>query len=326
VARLRRLVSAALATGLALAAAPRAAAYVQYRGSNGVPWSWPGTTCLPIVAYPHAFTTMPLEEVSAAAMNAAAAWSSGETSCTYLGLSMTLSDEPGPVAVPVAQGAVVFRTDRWCWFLDDGSCSTDPEDEATHQSTTLMLTTLATNTTTGQIVQASTEVNAVDVRWADLARHPELQSAQASVHDLQNALTHELGHFIGLDHNCVVGVPKEWPIDNTGQPAPSCSTALPSIIEATMFYESAPGDLEKRTLAADDELALCDLYPAAHSPGRCVPPDGKVHHPARGCACGVGPAPGAEGLATSAVSLALLAGLAVGRRRTGASRRDRPFC
>jgi hypothetical protein len=326
VARLRRLVGAALATGLALAASSRADAYVQYRGSNGVPWSWPGTTCLPIVTYPQAFTRMPVEEVSAAAMNAAAAWSAGETPCTYLGLSMTLSDEAGPVAVPVAQGSVVFRTDKWCWLLEDGSCSTSPEDEATHQPNTLMLTTLATNITTGQIVQAATEVNAVDAVWADLALHPELQAGQAPVHDLQNALTHELGHFIGLDHNCVLGDPNDWPIDNLGQRAPSCAGAPASITEATMFYESEPGDLEKRTLADDDKLALCDLYPAAHSPGQCVPPDGKVHHPARGCTCDVGPASGPTGFVTSGFGLAWLAWLVVGRRPTGASRRDRPFC
>jgi MYXO-CTERM domain-containing protein len=324
--RLVRLASAALAAGFALAAGGRAEAYVQYRGSNGAPWSWPGTTCLPIVAYPHAFTSMPIEEVSAAAMNAAAAWSAGGTTCTFLDLEMTLSTDPGPVAIPVSHGSVVFRTDQWCWLLDDGTCSTKPEDQATHQSNTLMLTTLATNTRTGEIVMAATEVNAVDVTWADLALHPDLQTAQASVHDLQNALTHELGHFIGLDHNCVVGDPQPWPIDNLGQPAPSCLGAPTSITEATMYYESQPGDLDKRTLAADDKLALCDIYPVSHSPGRCVPPDGKVHHPATGCACGVGPAPGAAGLVTSGLGLAMLAWLVVARRATRASRRDRPFC
>jgi hypothetical protein len=318
------LFSLALLLGVT-AASSRAEAYVQYRGSNGIPWSWPGTTCLPIVAYPHAFTKMPVEEVSAAAMNAAAAWSAGETSCTYLEMSMTLSEDPGPVAIPVAQGSVVFRTEQWCWFLDDGTCSTKPEDQATHQGNTLMLTTLATNIKTGQIVQAATEVNAVDAAWADLALHPEMQTAQASVHDLQNALTHELGHFIGLDHNCVVGDPMDWPIDNTGQPAPSCTGAPTSITEATMYYQSEPGDLEKRTLAADDKLALCDVYPAADSPGTCVPPDGKVHHPSTGCACDVRPAAGAVGLVTSTFALAVLAGLAVARRATRASRRRAPF-
>lgn len=53
--------------------------------------------------------------------------------------------------------------------------------------------------------------------------------------DIQNILTHELGHFIGLDH--------------------------PEPREATMYYAALTGETYKRTLAADDIQGACALYP-----------------------------------------------------------------
>ena len=55
--------------------------------------------------------------------------------------------------------------------------------------------------------------------------------------DLQNTLTHESGHFIGLAHSPVPG--------------------------ATMNATTQPGETLKRSLAPDDAAGVCAIYPEA---------------------------------------------------------------
>ena len=248
---------------------------------------------------------MTADQVGAAAMAAAAAWSPGENTCSFLSLSVTLSTDAGPLVIPAAQAAVVFRETTWCRILDDGSCSTKAEDIATYDSSALMLTTATVNPHTGGMVQAGIEVNAVDHAWADLVAHP----ARTDAVDLQNGLTHELGHFIGLDHNCAPDGDAHPPLDDTGRPAPDCLGAPLAITEATMFPDAPPGDVQKRTLADDDRHGLCDAYPVAADPGTCGAPDpGPL---GGGCACDA--APVTRGAPLAALGLAGL--LALGRRR-----------
>lgn len=102
--------------------------------------------------------------------------------------------------------------------------------------------------------------------------------------DLQNALTHEVGHILGLDHSLDA--------------------------EATMYASTSRGDLEKRSLADDDRAGALFLY----GDGEFYPSD--EEDPAlAGCACSMADQP-AEARRGAAWSMALLAGLAwVGRRR-----------
>src|SRR5262249_48130098 len=71
-------------------------------------------------------------------------------------------------------------------------------------------------------------------------------ACQASAHpvfDLQSALTHEMGHFIGFDHS----------------PDP----------ESTMYFKAPSCEIKKRDLTDDDVLGLCTVYPASMAHVAC---------------------------------------------------------
>lgn len=91
--------------------------------------------------------------------------------------------------------------------------------------------------------------------------------------DLQNTLTHEAGHFIGLSHPC-------------GDPGlPSCANA--GFAETTMFPQTTPGDVAKRSLSADDVAGIRAIYPDAGG----------------GCGCGSGGAGAGVAALLAAVAL-----------------------
>lgn len=302
-----RGLAAALVLSAVLAASRDAAAYVRYRTKSGLLWSWRGSNCLSIVAYPRDFSDMTAAEVMNAATAAAAAWSEGENACTFLHLSISVSGDAGPLVIPAAQAAIVFREAAWCRVLDDGSCSKKAEDVGTYVEEALMLTTATVNPRTGAMVEAGIEVNGHDHAWADLVAHPD----KAFENDLQNAFTHELGHFIGLDHNCTPAGAPTPSLDGDGKPAPSCDGAPAAITEATMFPDAAPGDISKRTLAADDRAGLCAAYPVANDPGACGPTDpGDLGN---GCSCAT--APNGQGLRRALATFLVVA--SVRRRRRG---------
>ena len=64
---------------------------------------------------------------------------------------------------------------------------------------------------------------------------PDTGCIDGSLVDLENVITHEAGHFLGLAHAA----------DE----------------ESTMFYEAPRGEIDKRSLAVDDVLGLCATYP-----------------------------------------------------------------
>jgi hypothetical protein len=149
---------------------------------------------------------------------------------------------------------ISFRTDSW--------------DPPMYPESALALTTVWSRD--GAIVDADTEINAVDPRfkWGLLPDDPAL-AALASEVDVQNALTHELGHVIGLSHPCFLGdTPPRPEVDDQGAPVPSCSDpALPASIRmATMFPSSQSGSIAARQLSPDEIRALHDLYPKRPAP------------------------------------------------------------
>ena len=82
------------------------------------------------------------------------------------------------------QNLIVFRDDKW------------PYKEKA-QTDTIALTTVRFNTETGEIYDADLELNSFGQNFvlAD-AKPPQ-------TYDLASVVTHELGHFLGLDHNAL---------------------------------------------------------------------------------------------------------------------------
>jgi MYXO-CTERM domain-containing protein len=246
------------------------------------------------------------EAIGAAVAGAASAWSAGENACTYLELRTYASTAATPTARYDYKNSLIFRTLSWCrTAASAGTCSND------YDAAALAITSVFVNTKDGRIRDADIEVNAKNFIWTDLDLNPTAHDGQ----DLQNALTHEMGHLIGLDHTCFQpGTPGEPPLDNTGTPVPNCDSASPEVRATTMFASAIPGDLQKRTLAPDDLQAVCEIYPKAADP-MIYPNPGEA--PPTGCACATASPRDARGGLPLAGALVVMA--LGGRRR---KRRD----
>ena len=128
------------------------------------------------------------------------------------------------------ENLLVFRN-------DDPS---DPVDAWLHQLGALAITTVTFESNEGKLLDADIEVN--DTSFSFTSCDPEDDGCAVDF-DLQNTLTHELGHVLGLDHSA----------DGA----------------ATMFASAPRSDTSKRTLSADDEAAICTVYPAGGPAGEC---------------------------------------------------------
>jgi hypothetical protein len=69
-------------------------------------------------------------------------------------------------------------------------------------------------------------------------------SVDLNTADLENTLTHEMGHYFGVAHT-------------------------PDDSNATMWSEASPGETIKRTIEADDNAGLCAIYPPGSLPEAC---------------------------------------------------------
>ena len=280
-----------------LAASPSAAAFVRYLTDTNAPFFW-AQISVPVTGYPNDFTqtSMTGAQVANAVQQAAAAWSAQTNACTYLELVPGLSTAPTPLAVNDGHNSLIFHSALWCHVGANGACNVE------YDSSALAVTTDTANTATGQILDADIEVNLVDYQWADVVEDPSL----ADDMDLQNALTHEMGHLIGLDHTCFDALTSTTgvrPDDNNGNPIPDCTMASAAVKATTMFPSATPGDIEKRTLAPDDQNAVCTIYPADD------PPPPPVDGGCEGCVVGAGADPGAR------VALVALGAVVLARRR-----------
>lgn len=88
------------------------------------------------------------------------------------------------------------------------------------------------DTSNGQITDADMQLNDRDFTWDTLG--PTGTSGVIGRAMIESVVTHELGHFIGLDH--------------------------PNNAQATMFYASSPGLINQASLEVDDRAPVIDGY------------------------------------------------------------------
>ncbi len=229
-----------------------------------------------------------------------ATWNTDVSSCSYIQVMSqgTKSMEVGRDNINL----IKFRDVSWCRPAEGDDPARCYSDSAAGITTATYVDD-GSSSRDGAIVDADIEINGVD--FAISVNGVSLGTAGCDA-ELQNTLTHELGHLHGLEHTCLaVGDPAR--IDNEGNPVPECSaTSDPTIIEATMYNFQDCGETKKETLEVDDINAICTVYPTAKDPNTCA-----AVGSGSGC-CDVG----REG-PTGALLLSAMVGLVlVGRRKT----------
>ena len=314
------LVGTLLACSLLSAERP-ARAYVRSVTSKGMATAWSKSRIDLKLYVGDPPPNMGTDGLSRAVHAAAATWSTPAVSCA--GISLVVEDVKMPIAPAEydSQNLLGFRRDQWrkmpCTPSDKELCSP-------YSALAIAITTVTSNTRTGEILDADMEINEVQNIFADVLLDGAKLVGTAHVQDLQNTVTHELGHLIGLDHNCYGSIPATGiPLDGRGEAAPSCVGAGPEITDATMFGTAGERETKKRDLAPDDLQAVCDVYPVGY---QGLPVLDDANDKTGGCMVANRPgstAPAPAGLA----GLALLLGGALLRTRGGRrfrARRPRP--
>jgi hypothetical protein len=206
---------------------------------------------------------IPGDQEFAVIQKAVDTWNNGVASCSYIQLML---DAPRPVETGRDNVNVIkFRDQSWCRpATKDDPAHCHPDSAA--GITTATYVDDASSIRDGAIVDADIELNGVD-----FAISVDGESLSQGCHsDLQNTLTHELGHLLGLEHTCRTNVDPPR-IDDMGNAVPSCSTVMgnPVYTEPTMYNFQECGETKKSSLEQDDIDGVCGIYPKDRDPGTC---------------------------------------------------------
>ena len=238
-------------------------------------------SCVPVTIYLNGFDESPdkyaldVPGIVKSITAAAHAWSSDVVGCgagaaPYLEIVPTLAplDAVPPPATYDGKNSIIFRKSDWPYA-----------DEA-------LAFTLVTSAPDGHIVDVDIEINASNSLqiWMNLDEGVSPPPAESHIgdgpgyFDLQNALTHEFGHFIGLAHTCYRAVDGAHLDGDDGQPIPDCP-GPPAVQATVMFPETQPGETSQRTLSPDETAAACMIYAPSKAHEVCA-----LDTPAPGCA------------------------------------------
>ncbi|MFT7580553.1 MAG: hypothetical protein ACI9MR_002224 [Myxococcota bacterium] len=204
---------------------PTARAYEFYRAETGAPTRWYTDTVeyrLSTVAP----ETIPAAELPGLFDSAFSAWVDLPGCRTPEIVNVGTTDAtarmaPATVSEP-SDNVMVFINDPTVWLAGGRS------------STWIALTTIALDDVTGELVDTDIEVN--DGHY-DFATDLTPAAGTPGAVDLLSALTHEAGHFLGLEHSDVIGATM-----------------------ARAYARGGSGPTDTRTLAQDDIDGACALY------------------------------------------------------------------
>jgi len=253
---------------LALVSLP-AQAYVRTRSKSGTPIAWriPQLT-LTVVRPTPSFSTSP-ETFLSTVQRSAAAWSHEAIPCGDVSLKVDPVLADGGAVRNDGRATVMVTEEGWSHKL------------AAIALTTVFLRNLPGNPEDGEILDADIEINGSNYTWADIPDNATSIRDYANDEDLRNALVHEMGHLLGLWHNCYLDGEMSLP-DDQGRPSPNCMNATGDMLLATMYPSTEFAAIDKRSLSDDELGAICDIYPYTFQVAGA------------GCAVGQGTGPAAE--------------------------------
>lgn len=245
----------------------RAEAFVRsITTDSGVPlfWTTPQAT-LEVTRPPDSFP-IDADSFHAAVEGAAQTWSYPTLACTSVALEVAAGFSDSDVVAPDGHNRIITRTGAWC---RDPVAMTKCHDPSQVAITAVFSRSHPGSLDDGQILEADVEINDVGYEWAVIPDGEFSGRDYANSYDLRGALTHELGHFIGLAHDCVLpGDPVR--LDDAGHVSPDCSD-LPAddaatLLASTMYAVMQPADRQWRSLSSDDARAACSIYARASLP------------------------------------------------------------
>jgi hypothetical protein len=243
--------------------------------TTGEPLYW-ASSCVSFSLQQDSSIHIPMKYFEQAAQRSFVAWTDLECETGLATVAFSQLDDVACHKTEYNKGGtnaniIMFQDNKWVYQGVDN---------------TLAKTTVTFDGDTGEILDADIEINHANNNFTI--------SDMVIEYDLESVLTHEVGHFIGLDHT----------LD----------------FSATMYAGYEPGTIEQRSLEEDDVLGACEIYPPERQASCDTAPRGGLGYECGGVANGEDGGDEGEGCSScrmpagnagSGWGLALLAGLAL---------------
>lgn len=269
----------ALVAGLAVVCwSPAASAYVRTTTAKaGTPLRWMFSNCVHMRVNSWGLSTITDGSDLAAVGRAMKNWRDATRHCSYMRFHLlpgTGDAKPNMNQCGNNENVIYFEEDSWSYDSSAVALTLGKNIDSPG------------NAQDGRIVDMDIQFNAVDNKFT--------ASGEAGKYDIENILTHELGHLLGLDHPCDNGVSSsKRPIKNhKGVTIPVCGSSgvTAEMEQTTMYISTTKAQTHMRSPEADDINGVCAIYPIEDDPGTCAAV--RYEQDCGGCSCGVGQLPG----------------------------------